>query len=418
MRVTILLGIVLLAIELCAGMAQAETMTLDQAVAMAVRANPQVRGARSRWDSASHQIIQNYTPADPVFTYFNTDSPRGLFYKASEHTIQVTESLQFPGKGVLQGRNAKRIAEIARLTYLATVRDVKAQAETSYYQIQLDLALSDLVAENIVNLDRVRRVTQIAYTASLATQGDFINAEFALDADQEQLRQLKVTLANDKTSLNVLLARRPDEPVEVERKFDLTTFELGLDEIVARAAQARQEILAAALTEKNEDTAVTLAKLEYAPDYQLGYFFDNYLLPTAGPSTTRTQDHSTFIGFNVPLFYWAKNEDINRARSDLDAAREDLASVQNQTAGNVTTLYRQLLRSRETALLYRDRLIPLARQAFAVMLVAYQGGKADFTTLLTAFRQESDARFTYLQAVNAFLANKVALEQAAGGTLQ
>jgi outer membrane protein TolC len=76
------------------------------------------------------------------------------------------------------------------------------------------------------------------------------------------------------------------------------------------------------------------------------------------------------------------------------------------------------LRSRETALLYRNTLIPLAHQAFEVMLVTYQGGKTDFTTLISTFRQQSDARSTYLQAVNQLLAQKVALEQASGGSLQ
>jgi outer membrane protein TolC len=77
-----------------------------------------------------------------------------------------------------------------------------------------------------------------------------------------------------------------------------------------------------------------------------------------------------------------------------------------------------MLRSRETALLYRNTLIPLAHQAFQVMLVAYQNGKVDFVSLIAAFRQERDARSAYLQAVNQLLAGKVALERAAGGSLQ
>ena len=52
------------------------------------------------------------------------------------------------------------------------------------------------------------------------------------------------------------------------------------------------------------------------------------------------------------------------------------------------------------------------------MVVAYQSGKTDFTTLISTFRQLSDSRSTYLQAVNQLLARKVALEQAAGGSLQ
>jgi cobalt-zinc-cadmium efflux system outer membrane protein len=400
------------------GVVSAQTMSVDQVVAEARRVNPQVRGARFRWESAKHQIIQNYTPADPQFTFIDSDSWRGFLAGSGLHNITVTQALQFPGKGLLQGRNAERSAEIARLAYSAAVRDVMAQAKTSYYQIQLDLALNDLITENAANLERVLKVTEIAYTANLATQGDFINAKFALEADRELLRQQTVTIANDKTALNVLLDRRPDEPLTVDRKFDLATFELTLDEAVERAISRRQEILQTALTEKNQDTALTLARLEYAPDYNLGFGLDHWLIGSFAPTPTHTEDWNFQVGFNVPIFFWAKNADITKARQDLDAAREDLESIRIQTAGQVTTLYRQILRSRETALLYRNTLIPLAHQAFEVMLVAYQGGKTDFTTLISTFRQQSDARSTYLQAVNQLLAQKVALEQAAGGTLQ
>jgi cobalt-zinc-cadmium efflux system outer membrane protein len=398
--------------------ASAEVMTLQQAVTLAQMRNPQVHAARYRWEAAQHQIIQNYTPADPQFSFTDFDSWRGFLYDSGSHNITVMQSFQFPGKGILQGRNAHRTAEIARLTYEAALRDTKAQAETAYYQIQLDLALNDLIAQNVVNLESVLNVSKIAYIANTATQGDFINAKFALEAEREALRQQEVTILNDKTALNILLARRPDEPLEVDRQFDLTSFETTLDQVIQRAVNSRQEILEAALTEKNQDTALTLARLEYAPDYQVGFGFDHWLIASFAPQPNHTEDWNFLVSFNVPIFYWAKNEDIAAAGRNLDAAREDLESIRLQTEGNITALYRQILRSRETALLYRNTLIPLARQAFEVMLVAYQGGKVDFTTLISTFHQWHDARSVYLQAVNALLAGKVALEQAAGGSLQ
>jgi cobalt-zinc-cadmium efflux system outer membrane protein len=275
-----------------------------------------------------------------------------------------------------------------------------------------------LINENVANLEGVLKVTQIAYTANLATEGDYVNAKFVLEADRELARQQVVTLANDKTALNILLDRRPDEPLEVDRKFDLATFEATLDQVIERAVSSRQEILQAALAEKNQDTAVTLAQLEYAPDYTVGFGFDHWLIASFAPALNHTEDWNFQIGFYLPIFFWAKNEDIKRAHQDLAAAGEDLESIRNQTAGQVTMLYRQILRSRETALLYRNTLILLAHQVFEVMLVTYQGGKTDFTTLISTFRQQSDARSWYLQAVNQLLAQKVAIEQAAGGTLQ
>ncbi len=393
-------------------------LTVSQLVAMALQANPQVRAARARWYAATHSIKQNYAPADPIFTFLNEDSPRNPFMGPTEQTFQVIQPLQFPGKGYLQGQVASRAADIARLTYVAAARDVRAQVETGYYQLLLDAALIEVARENVANLLQVLNVAQVAYAANRVTQTDFVNAEFALATAQQTERQLEVNRTNDRANLNQVLYRRPDEPLQLAGGLELAGIETGLDELIGMAKATRQEILQAALAQRNSQTALTLAKLEYAPDYIVGYTFDHFLIASAGPAPTFLQDHTISIGIQVPIFFWLKQrEDNARAAYNLDAAREDLNSVVSQTAVAVTTLYRQAQFAYATAKLYRGTLIPLARQAFEVALVSYTNGRIDFVTLINTFRQHSDARVAYLQAVNQVLAQRIALEQAIGRPL-
>ena len=391
-------------------------LTADQLVQVALEANPQVKAARARWLSAVHSIQQNYAPADPIFGYYNVDSPTNGFSAASEHSLTVTDSFQFPGKGLLQADRAKLSAEVARLTYEAMIRDIRAQVETAYYQALLDRAQEEVQAETVASLQQVLKVTQVAYSTSQVTQADFISAEFDLATAQLQQRQLRLSEENDETTINQLLYRAPDEPLNLEQKIELAPLKTPLDQLIDRAAAARQEILAAALAQKNTDTSLELAKLEYAPDYTLGYTFDNYLLSSAAPAENgRMQDHGFSINFNVPIFFWLKqNEDVKKAGYDLEAARDDLSSIRSQTAATVTTLYRTARFADETAILYRDSLIPLARQDFIVALTSYQSGKIDFTMLANTVTATYSARSAYLQAANQFLAGKVALEQAIG----
>jgi len=390
-------------------------LTIDQLVEFAFEANPQVKSARARWKSAEHSIRQNYAPADPIFTFMNIDSARNPFQQASEHTLQVTESFQFPGKALLQADNAKRTAEIARLTYVATLRDLRAQTQTAFYQDLLDDALADVTAERVANLERVLRVTQAAYSASQVTQDDFISAEFDLAAARQQGDQSRVAEQNDETRLNQLLDRRPDEPLPLDRRLELKPIETPLDTLSERAIEVRQEIIQAALSERTSEVAQQLARLEYAPDYQAGYFFDHYLTTSGAPAPNRIEDHSITIGFNLPIFFWLRQrEDVTRAGYDLDAARYDLGSLKSQTAATVTELYRSVQLGYRTAMLYRDTLIPLAREDFEVALVAYSAGKVDFATLSASLLRSYDSRAAYLQGANQFLAARVALEQAIG----
>jgi len=396
----------------------AEAFSVEDVVTLALESNPQVRAARARWSSAAHSINQNYAPADPIFSFSNLDSRTNGFDHPAAQSFQVSQPLQFPGKGYLQGKSAERAAEVARLAYEATLRDVRAQAEIAFYQILLDTALGDVAIENVTNLQRVLQVTQVAYSANRVTQADFISAEFDLAAAQQQQRQLEVATANDRTTLNQVLNRKPAEPLALQGTLAFSALETSLDTLVQRAAQVRQEILQAALTAESSESGLTLAKLEYAPDFALGYTFNHFLFPSAAPSENRLQTHGLSVSLNIPVFFWLhQREDVDRAGFDLQAAREDLTTIQNQTAAEVTTLYRQAQLSYRTALLYRDSLTPLARQGFEVALVAYQSGKVDFVTLVSALRQSNDARVAYLQAANQFLAQRIALEQAIGQAL-
>jgi cobalt-zinc-cadmium efflux system outer membrane protein len=393
-------------------------LTLEELIDAAMEANPQVASARARWFSALHSIKQNYAPADPVFNYFNIDSPTNGFTQAAAHTINVTDSFQFPGKALLQADNARRTAEIARLMYAAAKRDLRAAVGTAYYQALLDSQLVDVASEMLDSLRQVVKVAQVAYTAGRVTQTDFITAELNLSSEQITANQLQVAHSNDLTAINQLLYRQPDAPLNLDRTLRLPPLTQRMDDLVNRAITARQEILEAALAEHNAATAQTLAKMEYLPDYSVGYTFDNYLIPSAGPTLNSLQDHGWNIGFNIPVFFWLKQrEDVTRSGFDRAAAESDLASARSQTAATVTTLYRSAQFAYQTANTYHDILIPLARQNFVVALTAYTSGKVDFLTLSSTLQQLYNTRISYLQAANQYLAGRVALEQAIGEPL-
>jgi outer membrane protein TolC len=418
------LMLAIVAIVSIASLAHAADAPLSEAqlVEIAIEANPAVRSARYRWDSAVHSIKQTVAPNDPIFTYTNSDSPKNPLGRASLREFNFTETFQFPGKALHQRDQAVRSADIAHLILAATVRDVRAAAETGYFQLVLDGALSEVNAQNVQNLDQVVRVTETAYSTSAVPQTDVISSEFDLATARQLQRQYLTAVANDETTLNLQLYRPVGEPLQVDRTLNLEALTFPLDALIDRAYAARQEILEAALNERNANTALYLAKMEYLPDFTASVQYDDYLVPSFAPSSTRSQfqtgDWVGIIGFNLPVFFWMKqDEDVVRAKANLAAARSDQALIRIQTAAAVATLYRNVQFAYESSILYRDSLIPLARQNLRVALTAYQSGKIDFVTLSTVLQRLYAARVSYLQAANQFLAGEVSLEQAIGAPL-
>ncbi len=204
----------------------------------------------------------------------------------------------------------------------------------------------------------------------------------------------------------------------MERKIDLKPIDVPVDSLIARAEALRQEILEAAQNERNGETALKLARMEYLPDFTFAYTFDHYLVPSFAPTPSHTQDHTLQVGFNLPIFFWWKqNEDITKAGFDLEAAQSDARSIKSQTESVLTGLYLQARFAAETAVLYRDYLIPLARRGFEVALIAYQTGKIGFVDISTTQQRVYESQVAYLQAANQSLAQRVALEQTIGAPL-
>jgi outer membrane protein, heavy metal efflux system len=393
-------------------------LNATQLVELAIESSPQIHSMRAQWEAANHQVLQNYAPADPVFTYSNIDASHGLLDHAATHAHQLSENFQFPGKAELQAEQARTTAKIARFAYEAAIRDLRAAVETSYYQVLLDDALLDLNGHNIENLHQVLKVSEIAYSTSQAAQTDFITAEVNLAQAQLQQRQYRVNKANDETTLNQLLYRDPDNPLVLDRTMRLDRLDLRLQTAVDMAFHARQEILEAALTERNQNTALELAKFEYVPDYNVGLEYDQFLQSGAQPLNNVTHGVSVSFGFNVPVFFWIhQREDVKSAQYSLDAARSNLQLIRSQTAAAVTQLFRTTQFAYESAQLYKQSLIPLANQDFQVGLTAYQSGKIDFLTLSAALQASHATQTSYLQSANQFLAGRVALEQAIGAPL-
>ena len=393
-------------------------LTVSQLVEIAIEANPQVRSARYRYDAAAHSIKQTVAPNDPVFTYTNSDSVKSPVGRAALREFNVSESFQFPGKALHQRDQAVRSAEIAHLMLMATIRDVRAATETAYFQLVLDSSLAAVNDENVRNLDTVVRVAETAYSGSKVAQTDVISSEFDLAAARQLQRQYIIAQANDETTLNLLLNRPVGSPLSVDRTLRVEALNARLDALIDRAYAMRQEILEAALAERNMNTALYLAKMEYLPDFTMAVQYDDYLVPSFAPKPNQKRDWVGIIGFNMPIFFWLKqDEDVARAKANLQAARSDLSLIRIQTAAAVAILFRTAQFAYESTILYRDSLIPLAQQNFRVALTAYQSGKIDFVTLSLVLQREYAARVSYLQAANQFLAGEVSLEQAIGAPL-
>src|SRR5262249_18643431 len=157
--------------------------------------------------------------------------------------------------------------------------DVRLNAAAGFYQLALDMALRDRLTQSITDL---WKMTAAAGPNMPKADSQAVGAEGA--QEQQNLQRLKLACVDDEIRLHTILHRPPGQLIQIDGRLESPQVRDPIDDLVIRAWKQRLEILETALAEENAETALKLAKLQYAPDFAIGYSFNHYLLTTAAPA--------------------------------------------------------------------------------------------------------------------------------------
>ncbi len=99
------------------------------------------------------------------------------------------------------------------------------------------------------------------------------------------------------------------------------------------------------------------------------------------------------FGVELPLWRSSKQDPLIRAaRSDAEAARQELADVRLRVSEEAAKLLAQWRRDNDQVRRYRDAIVPQTTMALDAARSGYTTGRADFTTVIVDFRAWLDAQ--------------------------
>ena len=105
------------------------------------------------------------------------------------------------------------------------------------------------------------------------------------------------------------------------------------------------------------------------------------------------------VGMDLPIF--PKNRQdrtLNASINNLSAAQEDQISHYRQLREALMTQLANWEQQQKSALLYRQQLIPEAKQYAEATMIAYQNTQTDFPTLARAYIRELNTELSGLKA--------------------
>lgn len=377
-------------------------LTLADAEALARAHNPVLAGAMAAARAKAAVPPQAGSLPDPVLSLGALNLPVDTFSTSQEAMTQIqlgiSQALPFPGKLGLKQQAAKKLAEAesengdeVRLLLLRNVRI--AWWNLAY----LDKTLT-IIGRNQALLRNLVRIAETRYKTGKGLQQDVLLAQLELSKLLEKEMALQAAREKQAADLNALLGRSSATPVTLPAVADTPpAASPDIPDLKAWAHEHRPLLAAMRLKVAAAGDMVALADKAYYPDFKLGaaYGFRN----GNNPNGSRRADlASVQLSLNLPIFTGDRQDKlVDQRRAEQAQAEFSSQDAVNQVDAEIDAAAADLHAATSRVELFRQGILPQARQTTASMLAGYQVNSVDFLNLVRAQLNEFNTDIQYWQ---------------------
>jgi cobalt-zinc-cadmium efflux system outer membrane protein len=393
----------------------ARPLSVDEAVAEALEANPEIQASVRRLSLAQLKTTTARSLDDPMLMVRDWDTPLRQPWDVNQAQLMFSVQQTFLSK---EKRDARaRIAgddvEVASSELESLRQEVSADVREACADLKRNADEMRVHDRQAALLKEALAAVLAQYTTGKVPEADVLRAQMALTRLSEHLIELEEERDNARARLNTLLGRPPDEAVEIAGEYAIPAELPPIEELERLAIEHRPELAAQRkLLTKSRDQG-QLTRLAMKPDFTLGA---GYMVMPSGSASRNA--YMAELTMNLP---W-----LNRDRHQGEAKQADAATAVTQAeldarASAVFLEVRQAqietLAAEKRVKVYRDTLLPQAETTFKASTATYQNNRAEFQTLIDSQNLLLEIQTAYYKALSATDAGIAGLERAIGAQL-
>jgi len=373
-----------------------DSLTLAQALHIAVGRSPQLRAQQALGLAAAEQAVAAGQLPDPVLKLgvdnLPVDGPdRGSLTRdfMTMRRIGIMQEIPRAEKRQLRADRFEHDAQRARALQQQSLASIQQSTALAWLERYYAQALRELVQQQIDETRLQLQAADLAFRNGKAGQADVFAARAALIGLEDRLGQIDGQLRSAELMLsrwvgadvaNRTLSGSPPWQTMSQHSQDLKNRPGQYPDLQVISA----EIAAA-------ETDAQLALADKKPDWSVEASYSQ-----------RGSAYSNMVslGISIPLQWDAKNRQNRELAAKLflvDEAKERYEDRLRSQELETRSLLNDWQTGKDRLARLRDELIPVMRQRAEASLTAYRTGKSDLAATLAARRDEVDAR---IQAAN------------------
>ncbi len=367
----------------------ADTLAEREVVRVVLRENQTLKAALAKWEMMKARVPQARAWED-LRTGVDWTAERSVNIPPNsfmDQTAMLEQEVPISGKNRSRSRAATAEARSAFEDLRRMELDLIMRARAAYARLANGYAQLEVNRRNGELLNQFVQISRSRYEAGVATQADVLLAQTDSARLLEARADIERQISEEQSALNVLMNRPAQAPLGRPSELVFTPRALSLEELQAMALALRPELRRAQDRIDAEKFRLELANRQWFPDPALNVKAQRY-----NSAAQAVSEVDVGVSFPVPWLNWKKySAGVLEARKSVEDAQHEFGATRAEALGLVRDQLKKIRTSANQYELYRDNILPLARQAVEASRAAYEASTGGFLELITARRTLQDA---------------------------
>ena len=394
---------------------QRPRISLREVTSVVLANNPAIQQSLRKWGAAKARVTQE-AAWDDLKISGNSRAARFVDVAPNAFTdqmVSVEQVIPLTGKNLVRARIAAADAAAAFEQVRREQLNVLAKTRAAYFRLINAHAQLELNRKNLVSLRQIAEVSRSRYEVGKSNAAEplaaAVEASKLLESEQDILRNISA----EQSQLNVLMNRDAFAPLGQPEETQIKSLHISMEQSRELAVANRPEIKIAQVKVDMERSRLDLSRRNWIPDPAIKVEAQRY-----NDSAQAASELDAGVSFTVPWVNPGKySAAVREAKENLAAAQHEFERTNTESLGALRDALEKVHTARHHVDLFRDKLVPQARQAFEANQFAYETGKASFLDWVTAQRNLRDLEAMGQQHVADYHTALAELEAVVGADL-
>lgn len=407
---------------------QGVTVTLEEAIARALKTNPgvvQAEGSVTNAAAAELSAVGAYIPTLSASANASLSSSQriigdtGTVVSGSNDTysggLAASWNVFTGGQRSATRKQTRAQSGAAGAQLTAQRASAVLDVERAFYEVLRATGLEEVARSRIVRARQNEDAAERRLAVGSATRSDLLRARLDNTTAQEALRTAETQRTSAALSLGRLIGEDGPAQAQADENLGPKPFTLTEAALISELESNAPAVLAAASTLSASEAGVSVAKATYLPNVRLtaGYDWLNQDPSFTGGRTS----WSVRLGFSYPIFDgFLREERVTRARTQEVTSMAQLADTRRAVRSGASQALAQLRLSADRITL-SEQSVEVAREDLKVQEERYRLGATTILELLTSQENLVQAEINLVSSRFDYRIARAELEALAGRPL-